>query len=713
MNILMIGNGFDLEHDLPTSYPKFLKFVVNFRKAYKAANDTPKRLDDIEDEYLKQIFKNHWHEERVNALQFFTNNNLWIDYFQKVYQMHLADKENWIDFEREIGEVIKALDNLIKYYDNVEKGNEENEKIRDSYIRVLIKIIDKNDLNPNKIKKNIPKLLQNLNKLIGALELYIWDYVGSMHFKYYNPDIEKIHPSKVISFNYSDTYRNLYAYDQKEIEYSFIHGFAQNNISGFSGISDISDEQIESYVQTSIEKNNMVLGIDEYLSKDERSQEIDFIAFKKYYQRIYKKTGNEYKKWLKQINENIKAGRKEENMLYIFGHSLDETDGDILREFITHDNLKTVIFYKNKKQLGQQIANLVKVLKSEEVIERVYGNNSTIVFVEQSPREEIEGSSFEIASDTMHLKNIYRWGHIEAKALLAKIKCKVETRDLKYFHSQKAVITLFDVMQKNGLEHLFLKKLLSIAYALMKCEGLQEPIQFNSECWAYLDYDNSFGCDTITCKFVNAINSYNTKHFNMSVVAQSNDEQMKEYEKLIKSQQKIDKDDYIAIIDSVFRMFDSKYGDIDKLWNLLLRLSKGPGENVAKETLEKLISASDDELDIIRYNHLLLEVQMNEYFELEAERLEECYEQADNNVQSVVKDILKSKIYTLNCPLDELAILKLVIENPNITQKEIANKIGKSERTIKNKVASLKEKGYIQRLNGKRNGKWEVLIDFN
>lgn len=88
-------------------------------------------------------------------------------------------------------------------------------------------------------------------------------------------------------------------------------------------------------------------------------------------------------------------------------------------------------------------------------------------------------------------------------------------------------------------------------------------------------------------------------------------------------------------------------------------------------------------------------------------------EQADSTVQSAVEDISKSKICTLNCPLDELAILKLVIENPNITQKEIANKIGKSERTIKNKVASLKEKGYIQRLNGKRNGKWEVLIDFN
>ena len=85
-------------------------------------------------------------------------------------------------------------------------------------------------------------------------------------------------------------------------------------------------------------------------------------------------------------------------------------------------------------------------------------------------------------------------------------------------------------------------------------------------------------------------------------------------------------------------------------------------------------------------------------------------EQMDNVAQSATEEVSKGKICTLNCPLDELAILKLIIENPNITQKEIASRIGKSERTVKNKIASLKEKGYIQRLNGKRNGKWEVLI---
>lgn len=61
----------------------------------------------------------------------------------------------------------------------------------------------------------------------------------------------------------------------------------------------------------------------------------------------------------------------------------------------------------------------------------------------------------------------------------------------------------------------------------------------------------------------------------------------------------------------------------------------------------------------------------------------------------------------MNCPLDELAILQLIIEKPNITQKEMADRIRKSERTVKNKIVSLKEKGYIQRLNGKRSGKWK------
>lgn len=86
-------------------------------------------------------------------------------------------------------------------------------------------------------------------------------------------------------------------------------------------------------------------------------------------------------------------------------------------------------------------------------------------------------------------------------------------------------------------------------------------------------------------------------------------------------------------------------------------------------------------------------------------------EQSDNIVQSAIGNNSKGKICTLNCPLDELAIFQLIMETLVLPQKEMADRIGKSERTVKNKIASLKEKGYIQRLNGKRSGKWEVLVN--
>jgi DNA-binding MarR family transcriptional regulator len=67
---------------------------------------------------------------------------------------------------------------------------------------------------------------------------------------------------------------------------------------------------------------------------------------------------------------------------------------------------------------------------------------------------------------------------------------------------------------------------------------------------------------------------------------------------------------------------------------------------------------------------------------------------------------------TLNCNLDELALLRFVKENPDATQIEIAKHIGKSERTVKRMTPALIERGLLERENGKRNGKWIVRDGF-
>ena len=82
----------------------------------------------------------------------------------------------------------------------------------------------------------------------------------------------------------------------------------------------------------------------------------------------------------------------------------------------------------------------------------------------------------------------------------------------------------------------------------------------------------------------------------------------------------------------------------------------------------------------------------------------------DYKEQSAIQSAMKNDPKCNNCTLEELAILKEILKNPSITQKELAGIIGKSERTIKTRTVEMQEKGLIRRENGKRNGRWEVLI---
>lgn len=62
-----------------------------------------------------------------------------------------------------------------------------------------------------------------------------------------------------------------------------------------------------------------------------------------------------------------------------------------------------------------------------------------------------------------------------------------------------------------------------------------------------------------------------------------------------------------------------------------------------------------------------------------------------------------------NCTLEEIAVLRVIQQEPAATQKYIAMEIGKSERTVKSITVRLTEQGILVRKNGKRNGYWEIV----
>lgn len=380
MNILVIGKGFDLAHGLPTKYGDFLEFVKVIRQVIKLKNG--ESLEDVKWERINDKIKEQIINSEVNGKlnSFFgskqckelLNDNIWVDYF---LQCDMYQKENWIDFECEISNVIQSIDR------DMHEGLSREFKLEDEVQGISNKFLNERYYDSQKTYRELRDVLLNdLNRLTRALELYLCAFISNITNKEILPDIKNIHFDKILSFNYTDTYKKIY--DPKELaEYDYIHGKAERKHSS--------------------DTNNMVLGINEYLSKKRKNREVEFIAFKKFYQRIYKETGCKYKEWVDDIRSdmpirNLKSAYVDEggskvyqsenskyHNLYIFGHSLDITDKDILRDLILNKDVYTTIFYLNKDDFGAKIANLVKVIGQDELIRRTGGSTKTIEFKQQ------------------------------------------------------------------------------------------------------------------------------------------------------------------------------------------------------------------------------------------------------------------------------------------------------------------------------------------
>lgn len=83
----------------------------------------------------------------------------------------------------------------------------------------------------------------------------------------------------------------------------------------------------------------------------------------------------------------------------------------------------------------------------------------------------------------------------------------------------------------------------------------------------------------------------------------------------------------------------------------------------------------------------------------------------ESAIQSAKINDSKRQNGTLDLSLEELAVINILKQDPSATQKRIAEMSGKSERTIKRRTVEMQEKGLIARENGKRNGKWKVLVE--
>ncbi len=286
--------------------------------------------------------------------------NMWFKYFSTA-----VDKElTWIDFEKEIFEVINAFreffagkglifglstrlknekarfiicsfDFFLKEAQNTVVGmGQKAYTIKSDYrkenpVGSRIYEIDKEKIISELYSslRELTDLLKSYLKIfIDAVAAVIQDYEFSIKNRTY-PDFHR-----VFTFNYTNTIEKLYT---TEDVVCHIHGNVDNDI---------------------------VLGVNP--DKYDEVEDIDtsFIRFKKYFQRVFYKTDTGYLKSINQLIESqqMVPGYVKERNVYVIGHSLDETDQDIIQEIFGLAT-KIKIFYHKDEVVGDYISNLVKI----------------------------------------------------------------------------------------------------------------------------------------------------------------------------------------------------------------------------------------------------------------------------------------------------------------------------------------------------------------
>ena len=379
--ILIVGNGFDIAHELKTSYKDFLDFIDEVGNAhfhqlehnptykkdvsqYNVAlftalkkfaqsslteyqNINVEQYDGEKDETIKELIRRIELKDdeaaRWNSALKLAEENLWVKYFQKKLTDKKMKGENWIDFESEIADIVRLLElkpmrrvQTISTYEGF------------SSINVFLQELDAGNSVTTETKGEFIKNLEkDLISLMDMMELYFL-LVDELISKKPLNIIQKIHPNYLLSFNYTHTLFNTYNVNIQADHIDFIHG--------------------------EVRKRNLVLGTEETLNEEHSNEDVSCIFFKKCFQRVHNRTGLNYQNWFSR-NRNRKR-------VCIFGHSLDVTDRDVLNYVIMDERCKLVeIYYHNENQYRQGITNLIKIIGKETLIREV--GNRKIQFIDQ------------------------------------------------------------------------------------------------------------------------------------------------------------------------------------------------------------------------------------------------------------------------------------------------------------------------------------------
>lgn len=353
MNILILGNGFDIAHGLKTSYIDFLNYCVEKNN---------KRITGMIN-YGTTFIDNIWLRHFITTCNNYGKN--WIDIEEEIYRVILLLNKTLLDLSNGQIEMVFPLtfsiqkdilnfdfDQIIGYLKTCNNRLETDKK---KYTTVETNDFSHLYFYIENYQGLINFIYDQLRAFVEMFEKYLNDVVMceiDSEPKYQLSLLQSSKPNImnflfVLNFNYTNTLTKLYKDTMDSRQKKSIQNF---------------------HVHGKINANNIVLGTQFFDNKNNNIPS-EFNVFRKHNQRHRYNTIEDYQSLLQIIksrNDNTKR------IFHVIGHSLDKSDYVILKHiFLAHNDSIINIYYHDEESQERLINNITEIIGEDEVMAKV------------------------------------------------------------------------------------------------------------------------------------------------------------------------------------------------------------------------------------------------------------------------------------------------------------------------------------------------------
>ena len=353
MNILILGNGFDLAHGLKTKYSDFLDYCVekNNKRIIGMINYGTTFIDNI------------WLQHFITTCNNYGKN--WVDLEDEIYRVVLSLNKTLLDLSGGEIEMIFPLTfsikkdilefNFYKIIDYLKTCNNRLETDKKKYITVETNDFSHLYFYIENYQGLINFIYDQLRTFVEMFERYLNEVVMSEIDSEPKYQLSLLQSSKpniksflfILNFNYTNTLTKLYKDTMDSKQKKSIRNF---------------------YVHGKINANNIVLGTQFF---DDKNNNIpsEFNVFRKHNQRHRYNTIEDYQSLLQIIKSRNDDTKR---IFHVIGHSLDKSDYAILKHiFLAHNDSIINIYYHDEEAQERLINNITKIIGEEEVMAKV------------------------------------------------------------------------------------------------------------------------------------------------------------------------------------------------------------------------------------------------------------------------------------------------------------------------------------------------------